>query len=487
MLSQLSDDDLEERFLDIVSSASVAYAPELSLDYIKYVSSVENAIVSKINSLPDEILVAILILVPERFHQGPELWSTACRRLARICRDWRRIIRGTLCFRSSFCFQPGTPLSDIRAFDNITSDVPVSLAFHFLEEDTEHSDVFHQWLEACVDALSGCLARCRFVHIKVENVALSRLLLSQLRSVEAVRLRCAVVAMTSSGYMPGDELPEGRTIYPMFGGQMPIIEELTMTGDITHWTTPLVYSSLTSLTLERLYNTSSVSVHEFFLLLRQSPMLQHICLDWVTFYDYDEDTSDPPRMRHLTHLRLVVHSSRAFQPVSQLVMPVLANLYYEATSDEAVLQLMKRFEKIGQNVERLAIRSGIPAADTFLEIDRLLPSNHPLNARGCTHSFCYILHAIALHWPAVLPRLRHVVIDEYLLSMSDYANTKVQEAAANGLTSSTSSTPPGFAVTIPLRDVVRRYELTMPFAFDCIGPEAPHEQFHISHCFLVGR
>ncbi|KAK7044989.1 hypothetical protein R3P38DRAFT_3177214 [Favolaschia claudopus] len=251
--------------------------------------------------------------------------------------------------------------------------------------------------------------------------------------------------------MPGDELSVGRTIHLMFGGQMPIIEELTLTGD-THWTTPLVFSSLTSLTLARLYNTSSVLVRKFFLLLRQ-----HICLDWVTFFDYDEETSDPLTMCHLTHFCLVVHSSRAFQPVAQLMMPALVNLYYKATSDEAVLQLVKHFEQIGQNVERLPIRSGIPAADTFLKINCLLPSNYPPNARGCTHSFCYILHAIALHWPAVLPRLQYVVINEYLVSMSDYAYGKIQ-AAANRLTSSTPSTPP-LAVTIPLRDVVRQYEL----------------------------
>ncbi|KAK7044988.1 hypothetical protein R3P38DRAFT_3177213 [Favolaschia claudopus] len=113
MLSQLSDDDLEDRFLDIVSSASVTYAPELSLDYINFPSfesysfSMTTLVFTEINSLPDKILVAIHVLVPEQFYQQPEL-------LSRICRDWRRIIRGAMCFRSTFCFQPGTPLSDFR-------------------------------------------------------------------------------------------------------------------------------------------------------------------------------------------------------------------------------------------------------------------------------------------------------------------------------------------------------------------------------------
>ncbi|KAK6968982.1 hypothetical protein R3P38DRAFT_2815099 [Favolaschia claudopus] len=319
--------------------------------------------------LPDEILVTILILVPERFHQGPELWSTACRRLARICRDWRRIIRGTLCFRSAFCFQPGTPLSDIRAFDNMTSDVPVSLAFHFLEEDTEHSDAFHQWLEACVDALSGCLARCRFVHIKVEKCGFIS------------------IALESTAFRRGDADHRGAH----YDGRYQSLDDPTriFLVDLVDSGAPLQHFQCLS---PRILPSPSTIPHASTHLPRLGD-----------FYDYDEDTSDPPRMRHLTHLRLVVHSSRAFQPVSQLVMPVLANLYYEATSDEAVLQLVKRFEQIGQNVERLAIRSGIPAADTFLEIDRLLPSTG-----GC----------------------RKWVDQQYI-----------------------QYTPPGFAVTIPLRDV----------------------------------
>ncbi|KAK6992874.1 hypothetical protein R3P38DRAFT_2770255 [Favolaschia claudopus] len=479
-MSQEPDDDSEYEFLNVVSTASDANAPELSLAYIKYISfdSVQNAVALKINAFPLEILTAILVLIPDRFNERPEKWKTSCRRLAQVCKMWKGAIEGTMCFRSTFCFQPSTRVSHIHSFDNRTSSVPVSLAFYFLD-DIEDWDGMEEWLEECVVALSGCIARCRFVLFKVRDAALSRLLLDLLHTVQAVQLRCAVVDMATNGWLPQDQ--QGQPIHPIFGGQMPIIEDLTVVGDLTQWTTPIVYSSLTSLTLAYLYNTFGISTHDFFLLLRQSPMLQRIRLDWLTFYDYDIETSDPPVMHHLTHLSLAMHAESALQAVGKLVMPALVDLHFEATSDAAALGILKEFTKLGQHVEKLAIRSGKLAADTLLEIDRLMPNSDPLSTRGCTDSFCCILHAIAIHWPVVLPRLREVTIDENVGTMHEYAQDKL-----DGIADSPAVDVPRSSTSSYSRDIAHRYKLVIPMA-SCLNTEDRPPRFHSSECFLAGR
>ncbi|KAK6972142.1 hypothetical protein R3P38DRAFT_3240527 [Favolaschia claudopus] len=415
----VSDTDSEKDIRYTVASHPLGWGSTMSLAYLKFteIYRLPPTACIKFRSFPDEILAAILVLVFERFDDRPDRWRSTRIRLAFICKRWMRVITGMICFHSAFCIQPSTRLHHIYDFEKRTGSIEVSLAFSFRGTGPQYVRGFEEWLHECIGALGQAFSRCAFLFMKVEDVALSRLLLAHLSSVNAMALRGAVVQSAAYRWIPEDTmLDDEPVIPPLFGGQMPVINTLTVAENITRWTTPYTSSSLTSLTLERLYNLSSLSVAQLFLVLRHTPLLRYLRFNWVSFYDYRDDNValDPPTMQSLTHLSLVVETPSSLRAIVMLHMPALVNLQYEATTDDAVIGILEHFGYVGQTIDRLSVRIGLPTVEVLLDILHLFPNITRLDTRGCAHGLYLVFHALTVHWPDALPRLQEVVFDEYV-------------------------------------------------------------------------
>ncbi|KAJ7171232.1 hypothetical protein C8R46DRAFT_1216810 [Mycena filopes] len=372
-----------------------------------------------VDAIPNEILSKILLMVPIRFCDHPDLWDGGRRLVSRVCRRWASNVASTPAFWSQIYIDQRTILDQLycwllkakasRLTFSLRSLVPAKCPPRF------HNNPVRQirFWDAVGATISPFMPQCERFYITASAAISSNILLHSLSSLDGAAIDLVALCMTTfSMELQRFAQSDGDTAYTcpvLFTGRMRP-RHLIFDSTFVAWGPLPLYANVTHLQLENLLEDMAPSVDELFELLPAMPVLQQLHISNVEVVGLDDFTKEPPCLPHVTHLFFALHETSCSCFLSMLQLPALRTLHLEFHAEELVSDFINHCKSVVSEVTTLLLDIQLDSILPLVGVLSMFPKLERLDGRDNLPYFSLAMHAISLHWPDLCPRLANLWI-----------------------------------------------------------------------------